>query len=135
MNNNLGNENGNNSSINTNSQMDLSSLYNTTHSQGANSIPKDYKNMNQPSQNNQPLSNSNEIKQTPQNNMSNDVNNNLQSIYTENNQTQTQNLNTSLKQPSTNNQDNFSKDDMELLKAFIGNNCEKTITKPFRSKL
>lgn len=131
MNNNLGNENGNNSSMNTNSQMDLSLLYNTTPSQGANSISNENTNMNQPVQTNQPLSNSNEIKQTPQNNMSNDVNNNLQNIYTENNQTQTQNLNNSLDQPSTNNQDNFSKDDMELLKAFIGNNCEKIITKPF----
>lgn len=131
MNNNLGNENENNYQTNQNNQMDLSSLYGITSKQTTNNVSNENVDMNQSIQNNQNLSNLNEINQTPQNNMSNNVNNNLQSIYTDNNQVPTQNSNNLNQQPNSNNQENFSKEDMELLKSFIGNNCEKIITKPF----
>ncbi len=131
MNNNLGNANGNNSSMNQSDKMDLSSLYNTTPSQNTSNIQDKNTNINQPSTNNQLISISNENNQIPQNIMSNDVNNNLSNIYTENNQSQTQSLSNSTSKPDTNDQETFTNEDMELLKSFIGNNCEKIINKPF----
>lgn len=131
MNNNLGNGNENNSQTNQNNQMDLSSLYGITSKQTTNNVSNENVGMNQPVQNNQNLPIPNENNQMSQNNMSNNVNNNLQSIYTGNSEAPIQNPNNLNQQSNTSNQDNFSKDDMELLKSFIGNNCEKIITKPF----
>ncbi len=129
MNNNLSNENENNSSTNQSNQMNLSSMYGTTFKQTSNNIPSVDPKTNQTVQNNQPLSNSNETNNQPINNVQNSVNDNIQTINQENNSMQ--NLNSSVSQTTINNQNSFSKEDMELLKSFIGNNYEKITTKPF----